>query len=179
MKLTAGKPITYGDSDDKGGDEPPPVKSLSAHDFTYDKTGLPRYPDAVSAVASSMTYDSPDQTGSYKTGAGIVTTSSFEAVVAWYQKNLPGGWQSSTVGDFGRLGAQAAQLSPQNIMKMLAGAQNGADPAATPVPATAPDDRIQISLFKPPLGSVNEPAIMIVQKGNQPVEALMTAHIKP
>ena len=138
MKLTAGKPITYGDGDDQGGNEPPPVKSFAAHDFTYDKTGLPRYPDAVSAVVSSMTYDTPDQTGPYKTGAGIVTTSSFDTVVAWYQKNLPGGWQSTTVGDFARMGAQAAQLSPQNLMKMLTGAQNGGNPALTPVPATAP-----------------------------------------
>jgi len=62
---------------------------------------------------------------------------------------------------------------------MLAGAQDGANPGFAPVPASAADDRIRISLFKPPPGSVNEPAIMIVQKGSHPVEALMTAHIKP
>jgi hypothetical protein len=150
-----------------------------AHDFTYDKTGLPRYPDAVTAVVSSITYDPPNRTDAYRTGVGIVTTSSFDTVVTWYQKNLPGGWQSSTVGDFGRLGAQAKQLSPDNIMKMLTGAQGGTNPSFTPVPATAPEDRIQISIFKPPAGSRNDPAIMIVQKGSHPVEALMHAQVKP
>lgn len=178
-KLTAGKPLTLGDDDDKPGDGSPPMKSFTAHDFTYDKTGLPHYPDAVTGVVSSITYDVPNRTDTYRTGAGIVTTSSFDTVVAWYQKNLPGGWQSSTVGDFGRLGAQAKQLSPENIMKMLTSAQSGASSSLTPMPATAAEERIQISIFKPPAGSTPDHQIMIVQKGNHPVEALLQAQIKP
>ena len=159
----------------------PPVKSFSAHDFTYDKTGLPRYPDAVQAVVSSVTYDSPDRTDTYRTGAAIVTASSFAAVVDWYQKNLPGGWQSTTAGDFAQLGAAAQQLSAENILKMLdAGAQGGPAPSPlTAAPATAAADRIRISIFKPPAGSPNDRGIMIVQKGDHPVEALLQAHVKP
>ncbi len=181
MKLTEGKPISYGVGDEKPGDDSPPLKSFTSRDFTYDKTGLPHYPDAIKAVVSSITYDAPDRTDTYRTGAGIVTTSPFATVVDWYQKNLPGGWQSSTVGDFAQLGANAQQLSPENILKMLGGgAAGGSAPGSlTPAPATAPADRIRISIFKPPAGSKNEPGIMIVQKGDQPVEALLAAHVKP
>jgi hypothetical protein len=179
-RLTRGKPLGLGDSDDKP-TEDPLVKSFTSHDFTYDKTGLPRYPDAVKAVVSTVTYEPADQTDSYSSGAAIVTASTFDTVVDWYQKNLPGGWQSNTVGDFAQLGAQAKQLSPENILKMLgAGAQNGAAPNSfTPAPATAAADRIRISIFKPPPGTKNAPGIMIVQKGGSPVEALMQAHVRP
>jgi len=178
VKLTEGKPVTYGDDDERAGNDAPPVKSFTARDFTYDKTGLPHYPDAVQAVVSSITYDPPDRTDTYRTGAAIVTTNSFATVVDWYQKNLPGGWQSTTMGDFAQLGAAGQQLSPENILKMLgAGAQSGAVP--TPPPATAPADRIRISIFKPPAGSPNDRGIMIVQKGDHPVEALLQARVKP
>jgi hypothetical protein len=178
--LTHGKPLGLGDGDDPP-TEDPMVKSFTSRDFTYDKTGLPRYPDAVKAVASTVTYEPAGQTDIYSTGAAIVTDSSFDTVVAWYQKNLPGGWQSSTVGDFGQLGATAKQLSPENMLKMLsAGAQNGAAADSfTPAPPTAAADRIRISIFKPPAGAKNAPAIMIVQKGDRPVEALLQAHARP
>jgi hypothetical protein len=181
VRLTEGKPLGLGDDDEKAGHDTPPAKSFSARDFTYDKTGLPRYPDAVQAVVSSITYDPPDRTDTYRTGAAIVTASSFAAVVDWYQQNLPGGWQSTTAGDFAQLGAAAQQLSPENILKMLgAGVQSGA--AANPLtaaPATPAADRIRISIFKPPAGSPSDRGIMIVQKGDHPVEALLQAHLKP
>ncbi|HEX3948838.1 MAG TPA: hypothetical protein VHW95_03190 [Steroidobacteraceae bacterium] len=180
MKLTRGKPLGLGDGDDPPANDDPMVKSFNSRDFTYDKTGLPRYPDAVKAVASSVTYEPAGQTDRYSTGAGIVTASSFDTVVDWYQKNLPGGWQSTTVGDFGQLGANAKQLSPESILKMLgAGAQNGTADSFSPAPATAAADRIRISIFKPPPGAKNAPAIMIVQKGDRPVEALLQAHVRP
>jgi hypothetical protein len=172
--------LGLGDSNDAPPTENPLVKSFTSRDFTYDKTGLPRYPDAVKAVASSVTYEPADQTESYSTGAGIVTASPFDTVVGWYQKNLPGGWQSTTVGDFAQLGAQAQQLSPENILKMLGAAQNGgAANSFTPSPASAAADRIRISIFKPPPGAKNAPGIMIVQKGDSPVEALLQAHVRP
>ena len=178
--MSQGK-LTLGNAADDQPTEDPSLKSFSSHDFTYDKTGLPRYPDAVKAVVSSVTYGPGDRTDTYKTGAGIVTASSFDTVVSWYQKNLPGGWQSTTVGDFGQLGANAQQLSPENILKMLGAAgQNGGAPGSfTSAPATAAADRIRISIFKPPPGSKNEPGIMIVQKGDSPVEALLAAHVAP
>jgi hypothetical protein len=179
MKLAAGKPLTSGDGADPSSDAAPSAKSFTSRDFTYDKTGLPHYPDSVTAVVSSITYDVPDRTDTYRTGAGIVTTNSFDTVAAWYLKNLPGGWQSSTVGDFGRLGAQAQQLSPENIMKMLTAARGGGTPGFAPVPATAAEDRIQVAIFKPPAGTPQDHQIMIVQKGSHPVEALLQAQVKP
>jgi hypothetical protein len=177
--MMKGGPLGLGDGDDGVGVDPT-EKSFTSRDFTYDKTGLPRYPDAVQMVVSSITYEVADSTDTYRTGAAIVTGSEFATVVDWYQKNLPGGWQSTTVGDFGQLGAAAQQLSPENILKMLGGAQNGPTPGSfSAAPATAAADRIRISIFKPPPGTPSARGIMIVQKGDRPVEALLQAHVKP
>ncbi|HEX3913349.1 MAG TPA: zinc ribbon domain-containing protein [Steroidobacteraceae bacterium] len=156
------------------------VKVLSAHDFTYDKTGLPRYPDANKAVFSALSYDMPGRTDTYGSGSGIVTGSSFDDVVAWYRKNLPPGWSSSTIGDLNRLGAVAQALSPDKIMQMLS-APSDAAPAksAGDIPATAAADRTQLSMFSPPAGTKGDLGVMIVQRGDKPVTIMMKSHISP
>jgi hypothetical protein len=114
----AGAPLS-----DSSGDTPQSnpkdatVKVLSAHDFTYDRTGLPRYPDANQAIFSALSYDAPGRTDSYGSASGIVTGSAFDEVVAWYHKSLPGGWSNTTLSDLNRLGAVAQQLmTPVEIL---------------------------------------------------------------
>ncbi len=82
-------PMTLG-ADDLSGTDPHDTakKVLSAHDFTYDRTGLPRYPDATQAVSSALSYDVPDKVDAYSSACGIVTGSSFDDVVAWYRNEL-------------------------------------------------------------------------------------------
>ena len=92
-----------GDSPDGSGrDVAPPEtatgKVLTAADFSYDKTGLPRYAGAVQGVESALVYSDARDTAHYGTSAGIVTGDSFDTVVAWYKAQLPQGWQSEEIG---------------------------------------------------------------------------------
>ncbi len=153
-------------------------KQLIAHDFRYDKTGLPRYPDATKAVISAISYDEADQTDRFGSSSAIVTGSAFEDVVSWYGKNLPPGWHDVTVGDLNRLGAVAQQLSPDKIMGMLI-APNGGTPvkSVAETPSTAASERMRLSIFSPPAGTKGELGVMVVQQGDKPVEILMKTRV--
>jgi hypothetical protein len=179
-RLAAGAPLSANgvDTPQTNGKDTS-VKVLSAPDFRYDKTGLPRYPDA-NTVSSAMSYDVEGRTDQYHSSSGILTTSSFDDAVSWYRKNLPPGWSSSTINDLNRLGAVARQLSPDKIMQMMA-AQSDTTAAkfAAETPATAATDRTRLSLFAPPAGTKGELGVMIVQKGDQPVEIMMKTHVGP
>ncbi len=173
--LGAGDDLVSGKNEDVK--QPPQGKSYSANDFTYDKTNLPRYPDAVSAVVSSISYGPDGRTDTYRTGAGIVTASSFDTVVTWYRHNLPSGWHEMTIGDMQKLSTQLASLSAlQNL-----GAQPAVDPAtaSSPAASTSSSDAIRISLFSPPAGGTAKVGVMIVQRGDSPVEALLHAKVAP
>ena len=165
-----------------GATPPPDVsgRELSAPDFTYDRTGLPRYAGAVQAVESAVVYDKADDQSSYGSSAGIVTGDSFDAVVAWYKGQLPAGWQSGSIPDLNQV---KEQFTPENISKMLAAAVPGAaGDAPAPAPAAAaadPATREAITLFKAPPGTAGEPGILIAQHGQQPVTVLLSARSTP
>ena len=156
-------------------------KSSVAYDFTYDKTGLPRYPDNVREVASSISYllDSKtgERSGPLGTGAGIVTSSSFDEVVDWYRKNLPGGWQSSSIGDFAQL-AQPIQGPGGDLMKLLKGEMPGAAPSNGNANPAAP--KVRVALFKAPVGRAGSPdsTIMIIQKEDKPVSIYLQSQVQ-
>ena len=161
-----------------GADEPDPQtdgnNTLAAPDFRDDKTGLPRYPDAVSGVVSAYTYGPGGQQDVKGSSVVIVTGSSFDTAVAWYVKNLPAGWRAQTVGDFNAL---AQQLSVENLGKMLgmgAGAED--HPASAPAPPAGP--QIKVSIFTPPKGTANDPGVMIVQKGQESVKIFMKVNLR-
>jgi len=148
----------------------------SADDFRYDKTGLPRYSQSVTTVASTLTRDRL-VSGKYHSTCAIVTSGKFQDVVDWYKTNLPQGWQAQTVGD---LNALAQQVSMSNIMSTLtAAAQTAATPtAAAPrsksSPAAHPDNAVSVAMFSPPPGTSGEPSIMIQQKIGTAVEITMS-----
>jgi hypothetical protein len=178
VRLAAGAPLSADGLDPPDGSgNLASGKVLTAPDFRYDKTGLPRYVDGNKAVFSAMSYDVEGKTDAYGSSAAILTNNSFDDTVSWYKKNLPAGWSSETIGDLNQLGAVAQQFSPEKIMQMLAGGGT-AKPDAPPAP-TAAADRIRLSLFSPPAGTKGELGIMIVQKGDKPVEILMKTHVKP
>jgi hypothetical protein len=165
-----------------GANQPPETQSptgkeLVAHDFTYDKTGLPRYPDSVQSVVSSISYPHPDKSDEYRTSSAIATSSSFDTVVAWYQNSLPGGWHGQTVGDMHALGAQ---LSPDKIMQSLVAGVTESNPqsavaaptAAAPTPAA---EVLRLSIFTPPTGTSGKAGIMIFQKGDNSVAIMIKA----
>ena len=161
-----------------GADGPDPQQAdgntLAAPDFRYDKTGLPRYPDAVSGVVSAYTYGTGGEQDVKGSSVAIVTGSSFDTAVAWYVKNLPPGWRAQTVGDFGAL---AQQLSPQNLGKMLGMGASADDQTASP-PAPPAGPQIKVSILTPPKGTANDPGVMIVQKDQDPVKILMKINMR-
>jgi hypothetical protein len=116
------------------------------------------------------------RTDTYTTGAGIMTSSSFETVVGWYRQNLPPGWHNMTIGDMQQL---SKQLSSTSIMQMLGAQPPPSDPAAASAAAAPSADPIRISLFSPPAGSKAKTGVMILQHGNSPVEALLQAKVAP
>ncbi len=177
-QLAAGRPLSVGSRDTAQSDfKDTSTKTLTARDFSYDKTGLPRYPEANTAVSSAVSYEAPGRTDTYGSACGILTTSSFDEVVGWYRKNLPASWSDSTIGDMDQL---RKQLTPDKIMQMIVAPNDAASAkSAGDVPATAAADRQRLSLFSPPAGTKGNVGIMIVQKGGNPVTVLLKAHVSP
>ena len=147
-------------------------KTLAAQDFRYDKTGLPRYPDAVSGVVSALTYGPGGQQDVKGSSVAIATHSSFDTAVQWYVKNLPAGWHAQTVGD---LNALAQQMSVENLGKILGVGAGSADPKASAPPA---GPQMKVSIFTPPKGAANEPGVMIVQKDQEPVKIFLKVNMR-
>jgi hypothetical protein len=163
--------LTLGDgSDAKDRPDTPPNQVLTASDFRYDKTGLPRYPQSVSTIGSTLTHDR-GPTGGYHSTCAIVTSSNFQEVVDWYKAQLPAGWHAQTVGD---LTALAQQVSIGNIMKTLTGpTPTAGTPPSNESPAHT-DNPLSVAMFSPPSGTTGEPGIMIKQKAGQSVEITMS-----
>jgi hypothetical protein len=169
--LAAGAPLSAnGLAAPQAGGKGASVKVLSAPDFRYDKTGLPRCPDANKAGLSAMSYGQDGRTDTYNSSSGIITTSAFGEVVNRYRKNLPPGWSDSTVSDLNRLGAVAQQLSPDKVMQMLSAAPAK---AVAETPSTAAAERMRLSMFAAPAGTQGDLGVMLVQRGDKPVEIFM------
>jgi hypothetical protein len=137
--------------------------TVTAKDFRYDRTGLPRYPDNVAQVMSSLTTssDDPNAIGS---SCGIVTTSSFDTVAKWYAAHLPPGWKMQRTDDFAGL----ANKSSAALLQMLNGRSNAEAPATSNPPAPA----IGIAMFNPPPGTPGNLGIMVTSQ-NGKVIAMM------
>ena len=155
--------------------DPPGGQVLKASDFCYDKTGLPRYVQAVSTTASTLYH----ATGSaaYHSTAAIITSSRFEDVVDWYKAQLPAGWNAQVIGN---VGALAQQVSLGNILNTLTAAtQNKSATPSNALPARASTSASSanaqgIAMFSPPPNSVDNPSIMIQQSTDHTVEITMS-----
>jgi predicted nucleic acid-binding Zn ribbon protein len=180
FRLAAGAPLTDGVGGPTAQGKDVSVKVLTAPDFTYDKTGLPRYLGANQAVYSALSYDVPGRTDIYGSSSGIVTASAFDDVVSWYRKNLPPGWTATSTDDLNRLGAVAQALSPDKVMQMLS-APSDVAPAKSvaDIPASVAADRMRLSMFSPPPGTKGDLGVMVVQHGDKPVTVLMKTHVAP
>ena len=147
-----------------------------AKDFRYDKTGLPRYPLAVSTTGSTFAYDY-GSSGSYHSSCVILTSSRLPEVIAWYKAHLPPGWTTQGAADVAALGQQ---VSVDSIMKALTAAtQSTGTPATAAASATQPaaahaDNALSVAMFSPPPGTAGEPSIMIKQAAGQAVQITMS-----
>ncbi len=168
QKPGLGAPPILGDGPDEAG----PTHNLvrSAADFTYDRTGLPRYPDSVKGVFSETSVTESGEPDGRRSNCTIVTTSDFNTVVAWYRAKLPTGWHDRTVGDLAGL---AAQVSPDSIRKLLMQAGSGAQPGAPAAPATSGSSGASVAMFSPPDGTRGDLGVMIRQQPGKPVTILM------
>jgi len=119
----------------------PAMDTVTAPNFTYDLTGLPRYSHVTRTMSGLSTRkDIPADTG---TVAAMLTADSFDSVASWYHTHVPPGWHESKMSNMEQM---AAQLSPQNIAKMLSAYVNGApagDSSPTPTDS-APGHSIAI-----------------------------------
>jgi hypothetical protein len=173
-KMAAGHVYTGEARIDTAATLPPPGTSLTARDFTYDSTGLPRYSSGVREVASGYATDTVQHRKS--TMAAIVTNDSFDSVVAWYKGRVPAGWHAQSMG---ALDAVAKSLSPQAIMGMLTGAVNG-----TPVDTTAmsaamkKNEGTSVAIIKPPNETADPRSIMIVKQKGKPTEIMMSKKLQ-
>jgi hypothetical protein len=166
-------PDYNGTADPSGG------KILKASDFRYDKTGLPRYAQAVSTTGSTLSHDIGST--AYHSTAAIITSSRFEDVVDWYKAQLPSGWNVQLVGN---VGALAQQVSIGNILTALTAAtQNKGETPGSALPDTAPTtastsgqsaNALSVAMFSPPPNSAGDPSIMIQQGTDHTVEITMS-----
>lgn len=173
IKSAEGKLSGKGKFDDTVPAGPPPPNLLSAHDFTYDSTGLPRYSSAVTGIASGVSNDTARHQKS--TMATIVTTDSFDKVVDWYKGQVPAGWHASQVGD---MEGMSKALTPDAIGKMLSGAMNGGPVDTASVTAAQNGHRTGVAIFNPPDQTKDPRSIMIVVKPGSPTQVVMTKKLQ-
>jgi hypothetical protein len=174
MKSAEGKMSTGKSALDSMPPGPPPANLLSAHDFTYDSTGLPRYANGVTQVASGLSTDTVQHKKS--TIAAIVTSDSFDKTVDWYKGQVPAGWHNSVIGD---LDAMGKALSPDAIKNMISGAMSGGPVDTAAVTAAANGRKNSVAIFNPPNQTTDSRSIMIVTGPGKPTEILMTKKLQP
>jgi len=152
----------------------PRIISRVAHDFSLDGTGLPRYPNAVTRVVSSLAtrVDVPADSG---TGCGILTGDSFETVVAWYHSHMPAGWHELSLGNMEQ---KAKQLSPQNMLKMLIPA-SGSDTVAAPDTSAAVGGTSVAIWTAPGNGTQGKSSVMVASVPGMPTHIMMTRSVRP
>jgi hypothetical protein len=173
-QMAAGKVGTGADKAPPATDSLARIGVLSAADFSYDSTGLPRYASGVQSVASGISTDSVRHTKSALTA--IVTNDSFDSVVTWYKSQLPAGWKASSMGN---MQATAHALSPQAISGMITGAMSGKT-IDTSAMKTAQDSSggTSVAVLNPPNQSTDGRSIMIVRRPGEPTKVMMSKKMK-
>ncbi len=147
-----------------------------ANDFSLDGTGLPRYPNGVTRVMSSVAVRT-DVQGDTATACAIETHDSFQTVAAWYRQHVPPGWhETSTAG----LQQATAKLSPQNIMKMLMSGDT-TDTAAAADTAAAPSP--EFAGWSAPLDKADSThsarSVMVLARPGEPTQIYLGRRVRP
>lgn len=155
------------------------ANTRAAPDFSLDATGLPRYPNSVTKVASTLTLHS-DAPGDSTSMCVIVTSDSFDTVKQWYHSHLPADWHEQSAADLEQL---AKQVSPENITKMLGAAQQGGKaPASSAPPSSRPSGAAQLSVATwsaPDNGTHSERQVMVKGVAGQPTRVEISRTVQP
>jgi hypothetical protein len=166
--MHGGKMDIGGKMADSAPPDPPGSSFVSAKDFTYDSTGLPRYASGVTGIASGL---STDTLRHQRTStAAIITSDSFDKTVDWYKSQVPAGWHASVVGD---MEGMSKALSPSAIQNMITGALNGGPVDTASITAAQNGHNTGVAIFNPPNQTTDPRSIMIATKPGQPTQIVM------
>jgi hypothetical protein len=147
----------------------PTMDTVTAPNFKYDLTGLPRYSNVTRSMSGLSTRkDIPADTG---TVVAMLTPDSFDSVASWYHTHVPSGWRETKMDNMEQM---AAQASPQNIAKMLSAYVNGApagDSSAAPADS-APGHSVAI-WTAPDNDTHHYRGIMVVTATGEPTRVVM------
>jgi hypothetical protein len=145
------------------------MDTVTSPSFKYDLTGLPRYSNVTRSMSGLSTRkDVPADTG---TVVAMQTTDSFDSVASWYHTHAPAGWHEMKMGNMEQM---AAQVSPQQIAKMLSTYVNGApasDSSAAPTDS-APGHAVAI-WTAPDNDTHRYRAIMVTSAPGEPTRVVM------
>jgi hypothetical protein len=147
----------------------PTTDTVTASNFKYDLTGLPRYSNATRVMSGLSTRrDIPADTSSV---VGMLTADSFDSVASWYHEHAPPGWHETKMRNMEQV---AEQLSVENIGKMLSAYVNGAPSSdSRPVPQkSAPGHAIAI-WTAPDNDAHHYRGIMVVTPPGEPTRVVM------
>jgi hypothetical protein len=87
-----------------------------AHDFRYDKSNLPRYPNAVTKVGSGTSLPSGSPTPDANVSLSeILTTDAPQTVAAWYHDNLPPNWSQVSFGGLTMFWPPDRKADPRSV----------------------------------------------------------------
>ena len=147
-----------------------------ANDFSLDGTGLPRYPNGVTRVMSSIAVrtDVPADTA---TGCALETHDSFQTVAAWYHQRVPSGWHETSTAN---LQQTAAKLSPENIMKMLMSGDTSDTAAQADTGAAA---GLEFAGWSAPYDNADSThsarSVMVIARPGEPTQVTMSRTVRP
>jgi cytochrome c553 len=147
----------------------PTIDTVTSPTFAYDLTGLPRYANVTREMSGLSTRkDMPADTS---TVVAMLSADSFDRVSSWYHEHAPPGWHETKMSNMEQM---AAQLSPQNIAKMLSGYAKGtaASDSSTAPPQAVPGHSVAI-WTAPDNDAHHYRGIMVVTTPDQPTRIVM------
>ena len=152
----------------------PRIVTRVAHDFSFDATGLPRYPNTTRVVSGVSTRpDMPADTG---TAAGMETRDSYQTVNDWYRQQMPPDWHQM---DMGNLEHIAKRFSAENIGKMLMAAARGdTTPAADTTTADSTGQSVAI-WTAPDNDNHHNRSLMVTARPGTTTQVVMTRSVRP
>jgi hypothetical protein len=95
---------------------PPGSDAVVARDFRYDKSDLPRYPNAVTKVGSgtSLPQGSPTPNPDVSVSE-ILSTDGPQTVAAWYHEHLPPNWNRMNLGELTMFWPPDRKADPRSV----------------------------------------------------------------
>ncbi len=170
---TAPVPAGSGASSQLGpGDPDLPIKPdapgdrvVGARDLSYDRSGLPRYPNEDRVASAIVVPPGGGVSDSNSTVATILTRDDPDRVAAWYRAHLPANWTAMALPSAEETDKAAKQASTSaspdsplaGMLKALSGGQQ-----QQALPGVAKARAAHLTLFLPPDGTKDTRSVMVL-----------------